>query len=65
MVVLVAGALQGGEVLLMEASELVKRRLNGKHHPEHPHVVVPLMGRFKNESKMKQENGTCFWPWLR
>ena len=35
-------------VLLMEASELVKRRLHGRDHPDHPHVVIPLMGRFKN-----------------
>ena len=48
--VLVGGALRGGEVLLMEASELVKKRLDGKHHPTHPHVVIPLMGRFKNET---------------
>ena len=48
--VLVGGALRGGEVLLMEASELVRRRLDGKHHPDHPHVVIPLMGRFKNET---------------
>ena len=49
LVVLVGGALRGGEVLLMEASELVRRRLDGKRHPDHPHVVIPLMGRFKNE----------------
>lgn len=48
--VLVGGALRGGEVLLMEASELIKRRLDGKDHPDHPHVVIPLMGRFKNET---------------
>ena len=47
--VLAGGALRGGEVLLMEASELVRRRLDGKIHPDHPHVVIPLMGRFKNE----------------
>ena len=49
MVVLCAAALRGGEVLLMEASELVRRRLDGKDHALHPHIVVPLMGRFKNE----------------
>ena len=37
-------------MLLMEASELVKRRLHGRDHPDHPHVVIPLMGRFKNET---------------
>ena len=50
LVILVGGALRGGEVLLLEASELVKRRLDGKDHKDHPHVVVPLMGRFKNET---------------
>ena len=50
LVVLVGGALRGGEVLLLEASELVKRRLDGKDHEKHPHVVIPLMGRFKNET---------------
>ena len=49
-VVLVGGALRGGEVLLLEASELVKRSLDGKLHETHPHVVAPLMGRFKNET---------------
>ena len=48
--VLDGGELRGGEVLLMEASELVKRRLDGRDHPDHPHVVIPLMGRFKNET---------------
>ena len=47
-IVLGGGALRGGEVLLMEASELVKRRFNGMDHAGHPHVVAPLMGRFKN-----------------
>ena len=50
LVILVGGALRGGEVLLLEASELVKRRLAGKDHEEHPHVVIPLMGRFKIET---------------
>ena len=50
LVVLAGGALRGGEVLLLEASELVKHRLDGKDHLEHPHVVIPLMGRFKNET---------------
>ena len=45
-VVLVGGALRG-EVLLLEASEIVKRRLDGKTHVDHPHVVAPLMGRKK------------------
>ena len=49
-VVLVGGALRGGEVLLLEASELVKCSLDGKFHESHPQVVAPLMGRFKNET---------------
>ena len=48
--VLVGGVLRGGEVLLMEASELIKRRLDGKDHHDHPHVVIPLMGHFKNKA---------------
>ena len=48
--VLVGGALRGGEVLLMKASGLVKRRLHGRDHPDHPHVVISLMGRFKNKT---------------
>ena len=48
--VLFAGALRGGEVLLMEASELVKRRKDGQRHSSHPHIVIPLMGRFKGET---------------
>ena len=47
-VVLVGGALQ--EVLLLEALELFKRRLDGKNCKELPHMVAPLMGRFKNET---------------
>lgn len=50
LVVLAGGALRGGEVLLLEASELVRRRMDGKNHPTHPHVLAPLMGRFKNET---------------
>jgi hypothetical protein len=49
-VVLFAGALRGGEVLLMECSELCRRVLDGKFHPSAPHVIVPLMGRFKEET---------------
>ena len=49
-VVLFAGALRGGEVLLMEATELVKRRKDGERHSSHPHIVIPLMGRFKGKT---------------
>ena len=48
-VILWAGALRGGEVFMMEASEFVKRRDDGRKHRS-GHVVVPLMGRFKNET---------------
>ena len=49
-VVLFSAALRGGEVLLGEASELVKRITEGKHHSIHPHVIFPMMGRFKGET---------------
>ena len=48
-VVLFSAALRGGEVLLGEASELVRRIMEGKHHANHPHVLFPMMGRFKGE----------------
>jgi hypothetical protein len=48
-VILFGGALRGGEVFMIEASELVKRRDDGRKLDEDGHVVVPLMGRFKNE----------------
>ncbi len=47
---LYGGALRGGEVFLTEGSELVKRRLAGRTHPKYPHIVLPLMGRFKGET---------------
>ena len=50
LVILVGSALRGGEVLLLEASEQVKHCLDGKDHEEHPHVVIPMMGYFKNET---------------
>ena len=49
-VTLYVGALRGGEVLLMEASELCKRIRQGKNETSSSHVVVPLMGRFKGEN---------------
>jgi hypothetical protein len=42
-------ALRGNEVFLVEASTLCKYDGSGKHHKQ-PHVVVPLMGRFKGET---------------
>jgi hypothetical protein len=49
-VILWAGALRGGEVFMIEASELVKRRNDGKDDTRCGHCVIPLMGRFKQES---------------
>ena len=49
-VILFGGALRGGEVLLLEASELCKRIGDGRMHRPAPHVLVPLMGRFKGEN---------------
>ena len=49
-VVLFSAALQGGEVLLGEASELVERITKRKHHVNHPHVLFLLMGWFKAET---------------
>ena len=49
-VVLFSAALRGGEVLLGEASELVRRICKGKHHGTHPHVLFPMMGQFKGET---------------
>lgn len=50
-VILSSAALQGGEVLLGEASELVRRIGEGKHHVNHPQVLFPLMGWFKGETR--------------
>ena len=49
-VILWAGALRGGEIFLMESSEFVRRRNDGRDHEKHPHCVIPLMGRFKQET---------------
>lgn len=48
-VILWGGALRGGEVMMIESSELIKRRLDGKNEKGKEHCVIPLMGRFKNE----------------
>ena len=42
------GALRGGEILLMEATEFCKR-IDAGRSDKQQHVLVPLMGRFKNE----------------
>jgi hypothetical protein len=49
-VILWAGALRGGEIFMLEASEFVRRRDDGRDREEDGHVIVPLMGRFKNET---------------
>ena len=48
-VILFGGALRGDEVLLTEDRELVKIVNSGKLDTSAPHVVVPLVGRFKGE----------------
>ena len=50
LVILYGGALRGGEILLLEASELLKRCNDGKYHITLPYVISPLMGHFKNET---------------
>ena len=47
---LFVGALRGGEVLLMERTEFTSKIKSGKLHPTDPHVLIPLMGRFKGET---------------
>lgn len=48
--ILWAGALRGGEIFLLEASELVKIRNDGSFLKKDGHVAVPLMGRLKKET---------------
>ena len=49
-IILWAGALRGGEIFLLEASELIKRKRDGRHLRKDGHCVIPLMGRFKQET---------------
>jgi hypothetical protein len=42
-------ALRGNETFLVERSSLIKYADRGKSH-KRPHVVIPLMGRFKGET---------------
>ena len=49
-VILWAGALRGGEIFLMEASELIRRREDGRVIGSKGHCVILLMGRFKQET---------------
>ena len=46
--ILWVGALQEGEVFILEVLEFVKRRDDGRKNKMW-HVIVPLMGRLKNE----------------
>ena len=49
-VILWAGALRGNELFMLEAGEFVKRRDDGRSLQRNGHCVIPLMGRFKNET---------------
>jgi hypothetical protein len=49
-VILWAGALRGGEVFLLEYSELVKQRNNGRNKGKEGPCVILLMGHFKQET---------------
>jgi hypothetical protein len=42
-------ALRGNKIFLVEGSSLCKYKETGKNHPT-PHVIIPLMGRFKGET---------------
>jgi hypothetical protein len=44
-----AGGLRGEEVPLMEVYGTKQHYLDAINHPSHPHVVMALRGRFKNE----------------
>ena len=39
----------GQEVFMLEASEFTKRKDDGRNMTQNEHIVIPLMGRFKNE----------------
>jgi hypothetical protein len=43
------GALRGNEIFLVEGSQLCAYQHKGRMH-ENPHVVIPMMGRFKGET---------------
>ena len=49
-VILWAGVLQGGDVFMLEASEFFRHRDDERDSEMNGHVVIPLMGRFKNET---------------
>jgi hypothetical protein len=72
-VILWGGALRGGEVMMIESTELIKRRLDGKEEAKYGHIVIPLMGRFKNETGERNliiilanvtKGGICIRKWV-
>lgn len=48
-VVCYGGSLRGCEGFMMERSDLIRNISRGQYDTEIPHVVVPLLGRFKGE----------------
>jgi len=49
-VVCFGGSLRGSEGFMIERSDLIDHIERGKHDDDIPHVVVPLLGRFKGET---------------
>jgi hypothetical protein len=43
-------ALRGEEVVKMDIAGFLTYYEAGKHHEKHPHVMIPLLGRFKGET---------------
>ena len=52
-VVSFGASLRGPEGIMIERSDLVEHMERGKHDADIPHVVVPLLGRFKGETGEK------------
>ena len=48
-VVCYGASLRGCEGFMIERSDLISHNDRGREDPEIPHVVVPLLGRFKGE----------------
>ena len=42
--------LRGEEIMLIDLTVMLKHIHEGRHHPKHPHVTVPLQGRVKSET---------------
>ena len=42
-------SLRGNKGFMIDAGSLIKYIVKGKEHDDVPHVVIPLLGRFKNE----------------